>query len=356
MRKRLLSLSVLFFFVMTSFVGCGQPKASTMLQPEEDGPPLLSKQEVSLKAEEGGTLDLKYGDEARIKVIFPQGSLANDESLEITQLPESGQDVLTSGFSLNIKGSTEGPAMKYPALIVFYVNKDVGKNVSIVRYNDDRTFEVIPTRVSVKEGKTSLMAQVDHFSDYGARNITPDQTPDSGRQQKVSDFNWVIYVKDSANVDLGAMQRKITLDFKAVNTSGDIGGMYTGYAKAVTNNDMEAMGGKMDADFNIQDPNVTFELSPYIELAPLVPPEDDRLAPLEPETNPDMMGNGTLHMTGSGIATGRIGAYGGSRAVDATASSDPFTVAVTGPLVRLSVDITGVGTAYFDGYIRGEGK
>lgn len=354
MRKRLLSLSVLFFFVMTSFVGCGKPKAATMLQPEEDGPPLLPKQEVSIKAEEGGALDLKYGDEARIKVVFPQGSLAKDESLEITQLPESGDDVLTSGFSLNRKGSTEGPSLKYPALIIFNVAKDMGKDVSIVRYNDDGTFEVIPTRVGIKDGKTSLLAQVDHFSNYGARKITPDQASDS--RKKTSDFNWVIYVKDSANVDVGPMQRKITLDFKAVNTSGDLVGTYSGYARAVTNNDMEAFGGKMDADFNIQDPNVTFELSPYIELAPLVPPEDDKLAPLEPEKDPDMMGNGTLHMSGSGIATGRIGAYGGSRAVDATASSDPFTVAVIGPLVRLSVDITGVGTAFFDGYIRGEGK
>jgi hypothetical protein len=92
-----------------------------------------------------------------------------------------------------------------------------------------------------------------------------------------------------------------------------------------------------------------------VELAPLTQ-RDDGLADLEPEKWPDFMGQGTLHMGGSGQGTIRVGAYGGSRGIKAENSSDPFTVAVTGPLVRLSVNITGVGTAYFDGYIRGEGR
>ncbi len=338
-------------------VGCGQPKPQAqtgMPQPGEEGPP-IPKQEYSIKAQEGGSIALKQSDGSRVRIIFPQGALEKDAAIEVGERTERGPEIASGGFSLNQKGSDQGPALKYPALIAFSFDKELNKDVSIVRLKDGGDYEIIPTRVSVKNGKTSLVAQVDHFSDYGTRYIDPAAGEKAKQDQKASDFNWVIYVKDSADANMGAMQRKITLDFKVVNTSGDIGGTYTGYAHATTNNDMEAMGGKMDADFQIKDDGVSFELAPYVELADLVEREDG-LANLEPEKLPDFFGNGVLHMSGSGVATGRIGAYGGSRAVDAESSSDAFTVAVTGPLVRLSVDITGVGTMYFDGFIRGEGR
>ncbi len=355
MNKNLLTWLALGSMAM-SLVGCGQPKqlGSGLPQPEEEGPP-IPKQEFSVKSQEGGSIALKQSDGSRVKIIFPQGALANDADIEVGERTERGPDIASSGFSLNQKGSDQGPTLKYPALIVFGFDKELDKNVSVVRLKNGGAYDVIPTRVSVKNGKTSLVAQVDHFSDYGTRYIDPAAGERAKQDQKPSDFNWVIYVKDSANVDAGSMQRKITLDFKAVNASGDIGGAYTGYAHATTNNDMEAMGGKMDADFQIKDDNVTFEVAPYVELADLVE-RDDGLANLEPEKLPDFFGNGVMHMSGSGVATGRIGAYGGSRDVKAEDSSDPFTVAVTGPLVRLSVNITGVGMVYFDGYIRGEGR
>ncbi|MDD2325467.1 MAG: hypothetical protein PHW63_05640 [Alphaproteobacteria bacterium] len=358
MPKRLLSVFALTALVLTG-AGCFQPKTSQTSQtqgpqPEEDGPP-MPFEEYTVKAQEGRAIALKNTDGTRLKIVFPQGALAKDSVLEVAERPFV-QGALSSGFSLRQKGSEQSPELKTPALLVFNVAKDKGKNVSIVRYTREG-FEVVPTRVAVKDGQTSLLAYVTHFSDYGTQEVDAGsvQTAKDKQKQESQNYNWVIYVKDTADVSMGAMKRKITLDFKAVNTSGDLAGEYKGYARAKTENDMEALGGKMDADFQITDDNVSFTVEPYVELADLVEREDG-LANLEPEKLPDLMGQGTLHMKGSGVASGYIGAYGGSRGVDATPSSDAMTVAVTGPLVRLSVNITGVGMAYFDGYIRGEGR
>lgn len=355
MFKSARALVLLLAFLLVTTVGCGEPRqTSNQGQPEEDGPPLIAQQ-FSIKAETGGAAQLDLGDGSRVKIVFPQSSLASDSALSIAPRYEQGDDILSGGFSLSEAGSDLGPALNYPAIIIFYADKDMGKDVSIVRYLADGSYEVIPTTVSIANGKTALMAQVNHFSDYGAKKITPAER-ESARDEQTENFNWVIYVNDSADVDSGTMKRKITLDFKAVNTSGGLGGQYTGYARAKTTNDMEAMGGKLDADFQITDENVSFELSPYVELASLTPDEDLPLAQLEPEKMPDLMGQGTLHMTGAGSGTIQIGAYGGSRSINAEASSDPFTVVITDHLVRLTVEIAGVGTTYFDGYIRGEGR
>lgn len=366
--------SVLFIGVLSlGLAGCGEPRSVTnQPQPEEDGPPLIS-QNFSIQADAGGTVPMDLGDGSRVKIIFPQDSLQSDAILSVAPRLAEGDDLLSGGFSLTESGSNQGPALKYPAIIMLYANKDLGQDVSIVRYQADGSYEVIPTKVTVSNGQTALMAQVDHFSDYGAKKITPAEREAAERNQQPQDFNWVIYVNGSEDVDSGAMKRKIMLDFKAVNSSGYVHGAYQGYARAKTTNDMEAMGGKLDADFQISDEAVSFTLEPYEKLAPLVPQEepaeldpalaplvppseDDLLAPLEPEQMPDLMGQGTLHMTGAGSGTVQIGAYGGSRSINAEASNDPFTVVVTGPLVRLTVEITGVGTTYFDGYIRGEGR
>lgn len=357
MYKRFFAVWAMVGLVATSFTGCGEPKGTAVLpKPEEDGPP-MPKQAFSIKAQEGGAILLNQTDGSRVKIVFPQGSLASDVELEVSERTENGAEILSNGFELNRKGSADGLDLKFPALLIFDLDKETAKDVAIVRYGNGGSFEILPTRVSIKDGKTSLMAQVDHFSNYGTRLVDPQANKQAKQNQKASDFNWVIYVKDSFDVDNGPMKRKITLDFKAMNTSGDIAGQYTGYARAKTTNDMESGGGKLDADFQIADENMTFEVSPYIELASLVPEDDDLpLAKLEPEKEPDFMGYGTLHMSGSGIGTGSAGGYSASRGIKAEDSNDPFTVAVMGPLVRLSVTITGVGTVYFDGYIRGEGK
>lgn len=351
--SRVLSVFTVLFLVGT-LVGCGAPKTqeSKMPQPGEEGPP-IPKREVSLKAAEGGTVELKPADGSRIKIVFPQGALAADSDLEVAERTERGDGIFSNGFSLNKKGSAEGPTLKYPALLMFYVNKDEGKDVSIVRYVPGG-FEVVPTRVSVKDGKTMLVAQVDHFSDYGTRKFagglgSAKQSADS------KDFNWVIYSNDSYDIDAGAMKRKVTLDFKAVNTSGDIAGEYKGYAHAKTSNKMDIGDGGVTADSSVNDDNVTFSLEPYVELGDLVE-RDDGLANLEPEKLPDLMGQGSLNMRGAG--SGTVSAHGRTygAGLKVQESQDAMTVAVTGPLVRLTVTVNGIGTMYFDGYIRGEGK
>lgn len=353
MSKRFIGLMLLGLIGFAA-AGCNGSQVSGKLpQPEEEGPP-MPKMEFSIKAEEGGAIELKPADGSRVKIVFPQGSLNHDSDLEVQERPDRGQDVTSYGFSLANKGSEEGPELKYPALLMFYVDKDLGQDVSIVRYTRDG-FEVVPTRVSLKDGKTALMAQVVHFSSYGTRRVTSQAIQAAKNSQDASAFNWVIYVKDSADVDAGSMKRKVNLEFKAVNTSGDIAGQYKGYAHAKTTNDLEALGGKIDADFQIKDENVSFDIEPYVELGSLVE-RDDGLANLEPEKWPDYMGQGTLNMGGSGTGTISAGGRSYSRGIDATQSRDSMTVAITGPLVRLSVTVNGVGTMYFDGYIRGEGK
>lgn len=352
--SRALSAFAAVLLAASTLAGCGKPadQSSKLPQPEEEGPP-IPKQEVSLKAAEGGTVELKPADGSRIKIVFPQGSLAADADIEVAERTERGDDIFSNGFSLNQKGSESGPALKYPALLMFYVAKDAGKDVSIVRYVPGG-FEVVPTRVSVKDGKTMLVAQVDHFSDYGTRKFAGG-LGSSKQAEDSKDFNWVIYSKDSYDIDAGAMKRKVTLDFKAVNTSGDIAGEYKGYAHAKTSNKMDIGDGGVTADSSVNDDNVSFSLEPYVELGDLVE-RDDGLANLEPEKLPDLMGQGSLNMrgAGSGTVSARGRTYGAGLKVQE--SNDAMTVAVTGPLVRLTVTVNGIGTMYFDGYIRGEGK
>lgn len=315
----------------------------------------MPKQDFSIKAQDGGAVVLQPTDGSSIKIIFPQGSLESDSDLEVAERPDSGEGVLSHGFSLNRKGSADGPKLKYPALLVFALGKEVPDDASIVRYNPGGSYDVIPTRVSSKDGKAMLVAEVDRFSDYGTRQVDPAAIQSAKDSQEPADFNWVIYANDSYDIDAGAMKRKVTLDFKAVNTSGDVVGEYKGYARAQTSNKMDIGDGGVTADSQVKDDNVSFTLEPYVELAPLVE-RDDGLADLEPERLPDLMGQGSLNMSGSGGGT--VSAKGRTYGADLKVqdSHDAMTVVVTGPLVRLTVTVNGIGTMYFDGYIRGEGK
>lgn len=335
--------------------GCGSPKvAQTDVRLQEERPP-MPRQGFPIKAQDGGAIALEPTDGSHIKIIFPQGSLESDSDLEVAERLDRGEGVLSYGFSLNRKGSAEGPALKYPALIVFILDKELPKEASIVRYKAGGSFDVIPTRVSSKDGKTSLIAQVDHFSDYGTRLVDPDAIQSAKDSQEVKDFNWAIYSQDSYDIDAGAMKRKVNLDFKAVNTSGDIAGEYKGYAHASTANDMDIGDGGVTADSSVNDDNVSFTLEPYVELADLVERDDD-LANLEPEKMPDLMGQGSLNMRGAGSGTVTAKGRTYSAGLKVQDSHDAMTVVVTGPLVRLTVTVNGIGTMYFDGYIRGEGK
>ncbi len=335
--------------------GCGSPKIiQTDGQPEEEGPP-MPKQGFPIKANDGGTAALKLADGTRIKIVFPQGSLESDAELEVAERPDRGDGVVSYGFALNSKGSDEGPKLKYPALLVFNLDKEVPKDTSIVRYKAGGAYDVIPTRVSSKDGKSSLTAQIDHFSNYGTRLVDPAAIESAKNSQEAKDFNWVIYSNDSYDIDAGAMKRKVKLDFKAVNTSGDIAGEYKGYAHASTANDMDIGDGGVTADSSVNDDNVSFSLEPYVELGDLVE-RDDGLANLEPEKLPDFMGQGSLNMRGAGSGTVSARGYTYGAGLKVQDSHDALTIAVTGPLVRLTVTVNGIGTMYFDGYIRGEGK
>ena len=339
--------------------GCGSPKSGGQDSGDIGVENRQSVEVFSIKAAEGGEIVLKPKDGSSVKIVFPQGSLENDASLEVSTLNDQGEDILSAGFSLEQKGTGQSPSLKYPALLYFYANKDLGEDVSIVNNKEDGSFEIIPTNVSIKDGKTVLIAQVQHFSNYSARKVDPEakQKAMDEDAQSEKDFNWVIYVEDSYDVDLGAMKRKVNLDFMAVNTSGNISGEYRGYAHANTSNDAEIGGGKIDADFQVKDDNVSFQLGPYIELGSLVPEDpNDPLAPLEPEKQPDLIGNGKVNMSGGGSGTVSAGGYSYGVSAKAETSNDPFDISVVGPLVRFSVSVQGVGMMYFDGYIIGEGK
>ena len=95
-----------------------------------------------------------------------------------------------------------------------------------------------------------------------------------------------------------------------------------------------------------------------LPLAPLVEDgdEDLPLAKLEPAQEPDFAANGVLNMRGGGSGTVTAGGYSVSRGLEATQSTDSFYLVVVGPMVRLTVNVAGTPTMYFDGYIRGEGR
>jgi hypothetical protein len=361
-----ISLGLLFLLALV-LSGCGNPQIAN--KTGEDSVE-RDMREISIVAEDGGEVVIKSAGGDMIKVIFPSQSIAENSTIEYGVL-DKREDGLSAGFSLNKKGE-DGLELQFPAILVFNIDKDLDELASIVRYKDDGSYEVIPTDVKTGDGKTSLVAQVMHFSDYGTMKISQEDR-DAARQSydDMEKFNWVIYVNDSVDVNIPPMQRKVFLDFKAVNTSGNIFGTYNGYAHAKTTNDMEAMGGRIDADFSVNDENVTFQVDPYIQLSPLVPEdeeglplaplvpggdEDLPLAKLEPEQEPDFAANGVLNMRGAGTGTVTAGGYSASRGLEATQSTDSFYMVVVGPRVRLTVNVAGTPTMYFDGYIRGEGK
>ncbi|MDQ7814598.1 MAG: hypothetical protein RDU25_02240 [Patescibacteria group bacterium] len=306
-----------------------------------------TKQEYGLIAADGGSIAL-----ASTKISFPPESLKSDAVIQVSEMPQSSdREVVVPGFELTEKGKSSGPEMTSPALIVFTLDDVDSTALSIFRYTDDG-YKLIPSHVAQKDGKTVVYAGVAHFSSYGVRRLLNGESAD---KTEYPDYNWVIYAQDSYDIDSGAMKRKVTLDFKAVNTSGDIAGEYKGYAHAKTSNDMDIGDGGVTADSSVNDDSVSFSLEPYVELGDLVE-RDDGLANLEPEKLPDFMGQGSLNMSGAGSGTVSARGYTYGAGLKVQDSHDALTVSVTGPLVRLTVNVNGIGTLYFDGYVRGEAK
>lgn len=312
--------------------------------------------EKLVTAGEGGELSLQSDNDVKIKVIFPQESLANDAALVMAPISSThldGKDLLVKGFSLEEKGTGQSPAMKSPALIIFSVTGTVPDEASVIKYHDDgEGYDVIPSRIISKDGKSMVAASVSGFSKYGIKLI-PDQ--DKNRSGiETEDFNWVIYIKDKFSFTTGPMQQSITVDLKAVNTSGYIFGKYSGSISALTTNDMEAYGGKFTAPMKSNDPNLSFSVD--IPVVPLVEPQKDGdVVPLtKPGDGPDLIGYGQINMTTGGTATGTVGGFSVSEDITNN-SSVPFEIYIIGPRVRMMVKMP-QGGMYFDGYIRGEGK
>lgn len=347
--------------------------------------------EKTIPAAEGGQLSLDMTEGGKMKIIFPQEALAQDSSLvmaPVSSTPFDGKDLLVKGFSLEVKGTGQGPVLKSPALLVFSFKSAVPAEVSVIKYREDGSgYDVIPSKVLAKDGKSLVTASVSSFSEYGIKLLSSQEKGQSGQEmgqsgqdksqsgQETKDFNWVIYVKDKYSFTTGPMKQSITVDLKAVNTSGDIAGMYNGTVSALTTNDGSFGRGTMTGPMNSKDPNLSFTvgvpaLAPLTDgksapatqseddgkLAPLEPSgDDDKLAPLTDDSQePDLSAYGNINMKTAGTVTGRIGAWGGSKGIK-DSSSVPFEMNIFGPQVRMVVNMP-QGTMYFDGYIRGEGK
>lgn len=372
--------------ISLALLGCTNssvPTGSDSITPSQNKLSKGPAQEFSVNAKEGGSVSLKLSDSDSLKIIFPQETLAQDSNLEISPITQSEEKWSVPGFGLVEKGSSVGPKMNFPALLIFQTTKTLSDDAAIFERAENGD-KVLPTNIERQKGKTILTAQVEHFSDYGIRDMEGDEKSQQQQNKKEAEkYNWVIYVNDSSDTNIGPLKATITLNFKAINTSGDILGTYQGTASASTVSSGNVSRGYMDSNAALHADPFSFSVTGYIDeddqlapltendddklaplvpdeeddgkLAPLTPPSDDeKLAPLKPEQTPDFMATGNIHMAGGGTATGTIGAYSGSGPVKSD-STDQFTIMVTGPLVRLSVNIAG-HMMYFDGYIRGEGK
>lgn len=124
--------------------------------------------EKSIAAKDGGDITLESADGVQMNIIFPQNSLEKDAvvtAAPISQTSSGNEGAPNTGFSLEEKGTGHGPSMQYPAIVVFNVNREMDKNSSILRNHDaDDGFDVIPTDVVVRNGKTMMTALADHFT------------------------------------------------------------------------------------------------------------------------------------------------------------------------------------------------
>ncbi len=312
--------------------------------------------EKTIPAAEGGQLSLDTSEGGKMKVIFPEEALGQDSSLvmaPVSSTPFDGNGLLVKGFSLEEKATGKGPPMKSPAILIFSLRSAVAPEASIIKYREDGSgYDVIPSKVITNNGKSMVTASVSSFSKYGLKLLKDQEKDRSGKQPE--DFNWVIYVKDKNSYTYGGMKRSITIDLKAVNTSGNITGQYKGTLSALATNDMEALGGTITAPIKSSDPNLSFTVD--YPLASLVPPDDDGdLAPLTTENqDPDFYASGKITTTSQGTGTVSIGGASASKDIS-DSSSVPFEMYFFGPRVRMVMK-SSPWTMYFDGYIRGEGK
>lgn len=346
-------LVVILLFLMFIITSCTSSK-NTGSTGSGDKAILDDKRAVekAVSAGQGGEINLDTAEGDKVRIVFPQGSLAKDASLVAAPLasaPLVDNNLLINGFSLEEKGVGKGPALRFPALIIFTAKGALPEGATIVKYRKDgKGYDIIPTKVKTKGGKSTLIAQVTGFSKYGVARNSQKSGQESAIPQK---FNWVIYINDKASYTFNSMRSTVNLKIKAVNKSGDIEGIYTGTANARTDNEMEVNGAKVIKTDNTKDDNLNFNVSLKADLEPLVKTEPE-LAPLV--SPPDFIGRGNLNMTSDDRGTMTVGGYTvGAKFSKQTAT--PMEIEITGPLVRIKLPGPS-GPLYFNGFIRGEGK
>ncbi len=227
-------------------------------------------------------------------------------------------------------------------------------------------------------------------SNYSTGQMSTDQTANTsantagqgdllsdskGGDAQPEDFNWTIYVNDSSTISMGQMNFDLAIDLKAVNTSGQIYGEYIGSATTKARSYMDTAKGSIDAPVEGQTTSLVINVNPSVsddeKLAPLTPedPDDGKLASLVPDESddgklapltdgddePDYQGSGMMVLQSGGTGTVTVKGVSVSRGIGNT-SNNPLNVFIKGSTVRLEVQIPEIGSVYFDGYIRGEGK
>ena len=186
------------------------------------------------------------------------------------------------------------------------------------------------------------------------------QTPTTPKEDP-SLFNWTISVKDTTTIAIGPIQSTTTLDVVAKNDVKGIPGHYSGTGSGKTVNTNPDYAAKSEAgventlqwDFVLDYPLASLTPDEKADedgaLAPLVPSDDDSLAPLvEPGKEADYEGVGTMTMA---PRTAAIEGRGVSATKKLEGISFPINLYVMGEKVRLELK-TPQGSVYFDGTMK----
>lgn len=202
--------------------------------------------EAPIVAAEGGSIGLKT-DEAVVRVTFPGEVLANDATIVATPLSTApGQDdgTVIRGFQLEEKGTGAGPKMNGPAWIEMVVAKKLTDADSLVAYNADGTYKVLPTRIVSKNGVSSLLAFTTHFSGIGGRNVGSGKSKKA--RDKFSDFDGVVYINNTQKGQTGPIKQTVNLKLRAASVGGTITGSAGGYSGSGGANNTSSLPVKLD--------------------------------------------------------------------------------------------------------------
>jgi len=158
------------------------------------------------------------------------------------------------------------------------------------------------------------------------------------KNSKMSDFNWVIIVKDKKFYP--PMYMDVGIDMRAVNTSGNIEGKYTG--TAITKFSFE----EADASLNANIKSNTLHFSVVPALVPLTKDKNKAFVT-------DFVGEGEMSSAaGTVVLTTNTGV---GKATVPASGNEKIHIIINGTQVKLVIDWP-LAPLIFNGYIRGEGK